>query len=189
MIQEADDRAEDRIRGVEEYLVLRRDTCGAKPSFSFFGLGLNLPAEVFEHPLVISLTERAANLVAMTNDMHSYSLERARGLDGHNILTCIMYEHSLGFQNALFWLDEHAKQTIAKFQADRAELPSFGSVEVDAAVVEYINRMGRCVRGYDSWSYETVRYYGDQGLEVQKSRKFSLMPKQQGYVTREQLAV
>jgi hypothetical protein len=67
MIQEADDRAEDRIRGVEEYLVLRRDTCGAKPSFSFFGLGLNLPAEVFEHPLMISLTERASDLVAMTN--------------------------------------------------------------------------------------------------------------------------
>jgi hypothetical protein len=121
--------------------------------------------------------------------MHSYSLERARGLDGHNILTCIMHEHSLTLQNALSWLDEYAKKTIAKFQADRADLPSFGSPEVDAAVAEYINRMARCVRGYDSWSYETVRYYGNRGLEVQKSRKISLMPKQKGYVTREELTV
>jgi hypothetical protein len=189
MIQEADDRAEDRIRGVEEYLVLRRDTCGAKPSFSFFGLGLNLPEEVFEHPLMVSLTERAADLVAMTNDMHSYSLERARGLDGHNILTCIMHEHSLGLQDALDWLDGYAKKTIAKFLADRANLPSFGSADIDASVVEYIDRMARCVRGYDSWSYETVRYYGDRGLEVQQSRKITLMPKQTGYVTREELVV
>lgn len=120
--------------------------------------------------------------------MHSYSLERARGLDGHNILTCIMHEHSLKLQDALYWLDEYAKETIAKFRADQANLPSFGA-EVDAAVVEYINRMARCVRGYDSWSYETVRYYGDRGLEVQKSRKITLMPKQTGYITREELAV
>lgn len=121
--------------------------------------------------------------------MHSYSLERARGLDGHNILTCIMHEHSLGLQDALDWLDGYAKTTIAKFLADRADLPSFGSADTDAAVVEYIDRMARCVRGYDSWSYETVRYYGDRGLEVQQSRKITLMPKQTGYVTREELVV
>lgn len=121
--------------------------------------------------------------------MHSYSLERARGLDGHNILTCIMHEHSLKLQDALYWLDEYAKETIDKFQEHRASLPSFGSAEVDAAIIEYINRMARCVRGYDSWSYETVRYYGDRGLEVQKSRQITLMPKQTGYITREELVV
>jgi hypothetical protein len=67
IIQEADDRVNERIRNVEEYFVLRRDTCGGKPSFSFFGLGLFIPKEVFDHPLMVSLTESATDLIAMTN--------------------------------------------------------------------------------------------------------------------------
>jgi hypothetical protein len=120
--------------------------------------------------------------------MHSYSLERAQGLDGHNILTRIMHEHSLKLQNVLYWLDEYAKITIVKFHKDRVNLPSFGP-EVDAAVVEYINRTARCIRDYDSWSYETVRYYGNRGLEVQQSKKITLMRKQKGYVTRDKFMV
>ena len=65
--QEADDRVYNRIRNVDDYFVLRRDTCGAKPSFSFFALGLNLPKAVFDHPLMESLIECAADLVAITN--------------------------------------------------------------------------------------------------------------------------
>jgi len=30
----------------------------------------------------------------------------------------------------------------------------------------YIDRVARCVRGYGAWSYETNRYYGDDGLKV-----------------------
>lgn len=67
VIQEADDREKGYIRSVEDYFILRRDTCGAKPSFSFHGLGLNIPHEVFEHPLVISMMESATDLIAITN--------------------------------------------------------------------------------------------------------------------------
>ncbi|KAF8964553.1 terpenoid synthase [Flammula alnicola] len=186
IIQEADDRVVGRIRTIEEYFNLRRDTCGGKPSFSFFGLGLFIPNEVFEHPLMQSLTESATDLIAMTNDMHSYGLEHARGLDGHNVITAIMHEHNLDFQGALHWLSGYATKTVAKFLADQKSLPSW-SPEVDSAVQEYINRMGRCVRGYDAWSYETNRYYGKNGLEVQKTRKITLQPRDVGYVTREQL--
>ena len=67
VIQEADDRAEGTIRNVADYFTLRRETCGAKPSFSFFALGLNMPTEVFEHPLIMSLVECATDLIAIVN--------------------------------------------------------------------------------------------------------------------------
>ena len=67
IITEAEDRETDHIRTVDEYIALRRDTCGAKPTFSFFALGLSIPDGVFDNPLVISLIENAADLVAITN--------------------------------------------------------------------------------------------------------------------------
>ncbi|KAF8964509.1 terpenoid synthase [Flammula alnicola] len=181
VIQEADDRTEGRIRTVEDYFLLRRDTCGAKPSFSFFALGLTMPGEVFKHQLMESLVESATDLIAIVNDMHSYGLEHARGLDGHNVITSIMHEYDLDLQGALYWLSGYAHRAVAKFQVDRRNLPSWGT-EVDKAVEEYVDRIGRCVRGYDAWSYESNRYYGNSGLQIQKTRCISLQPRETGYI-------
>jgi hypothetical protein len=70
IILEAEDRVANHQRTVNDYLVLRRDTCGAKPTFSFFGLGLNIPNAVFDNPLMISLIENATDLIAITNVSH-----------------------------------------------------------------------------------------------------------------------
>ena len=72
IILEAEDRVAAHQRTVNDYLSLRRDTCGAKPTFSFFGLGLNIPDEVFNHPLMISLIENATDLIAITNVSHLF---------------------------------------------------------------------------------------------------------------------
>ena len=70
MILEAEDRVAGRQRTVDDYMLLRRDTCGAKPSFSFFGLGLNIPNAVFDNPHMISLINNAADLSAIANVSH-----------------------------------------------------------------------------------------------------------------------
>ncbi|KAF8159217.1 terpenoid synthase [Crassisporium funariophilum] len=186
VIQEADDRSGGHIRSIKDYFELRRDTCGAKPSFSFFALGLNIPTHVYEDPVMLSLIENATDLIAITNDMHSYGLEHSRGLDGHNVITAIMHEHHLGFQKALVWLSVYSTATIKKFFSAQERLPSWGT-KIDDAVKEYINRVGRCVRGYDSWSYETQRYYGRNGLKIQKHRRITLQPPKLGYLTKQQL--
>ena len=67
IIVEAEDRVAGHQRTVNDYLTLRRDTCGAKPTFSFFALGLNIPDKVFDNPLMISLIENATDLIAVTN--------------------------------------------------------------------------------------------------------------------------
>jgi hypothetical protein len=121
-------------------------------------------------------------------DMHSYGLEHARGLCAHNVITSIMYEYNLDLQGALYWLSGYATHTIAKFRADMKSIPSFGK-EVDAAVNEYVDRLGRCVRGYDAWSYETKRYYGDAGMDIKKHRKITLQPRETGYITGKELAM
>ena len=118
--------------------------------------------------------------------MHSYRLERSRGLDGHNIITAIMEEYHLDLQQALFWLSGYASKTIFNFLASMRALPSWGE-KIDRAVMVYIDRVARCVRGYDAWSYETNRYYGDDGLKVRDCRQITLLPPDSGYITREEL--
>jgi hypothetical protein len=120
--------------------------------------------------------------------MHSYRLERSRGLDGHNIVTAIMEEYHLDLQQALYWLSGYASRTISNFLTNSCALPSWGN-KTDRAIKKYIDLVARCVRGYDTWSYETKRYYGDDGSRVQERRKVTLLPQApgSGYVSREEL--
>jgi hypothetical protein len=118
--------------------------------------------------------------------MHSYRLERSRGLDGHNVVTAIMEEYHIDLQQALYWLSGFASKTISNFLANSRALPSWGE-RVDGAVRVYIDLVARCVRGYDAWSYETNRYYGHDGLKVQERRKITLLPPSSGYISREKL--
>jgi Delta6-protoilludene synthase len=118
--------------------------------------------------------------------MHSYRLERSRGLDRHNIVTAIMEEYHLDLQQALYWLSGYASKTISNFLANSRALPSWGE-GIDRAVRVYIDLVARCVRGYDTWSYETNRYYGDNGLKVQERRNITLLPPTSGYISREKL--
>ena len=118
--------------------------------------------------------------------MHSYRLERSRGLEGHNIITAIMEEYHLDLQQALYWLSGYASKTISDFLANRDALPSWGE-KVDQAVTMYIDLVARCVRGYDAWSYETKRYYGEDGLKVRERRKITLLSPASGYISRKEL--
>ncbi len=40
-----------------------------------------------------------------------------------------------------------------------------------------MERLGYWIRGIDCWSLETERYFGTKGLEIQKHRVVTLLPK------------
>ena len=118
--------------------------------------------------------------------MHSYRLERSRGLEVHNIITAIMEEYHLDLQQAFYWLSGYASKTITNFLTNIRALPSWGE-KIDRAVMEYIDRVARSVRGCDAWSYEANRYYGDDGLKVRECRRITLLPPDSGFISREEL--
>jgi Delta6-protoilludene synthase len=70
VILEAEDRVAGHQRTVNDYMVLRRGTIGAKLTFSLFGIGLNIPDAVFDNPVMISLIENAIDLNAISNVSH-----------------------------------------------------------------------------------------------------------------------
>jgi hypothetical protein len=67
VIVEAEDRMTGNLRTINDYIIVRRNTCAAKPTFSFLGLGLHIPNVVFDNPIIISLLENAADLILISN--------------------------------------------------------------------------------------------------------------------------
>jgi len=189
VVVEADDRFNGHVRSVKEYLSLRKDTAACKPTLSVIEFGLDLPDEYLQHPVVAALMDSASELIGVTNDLNSYVLEEARGLDGHNIVTSVMRELKLDRAGALEWLQTYINNFVSTFLSDLERLPSWGE-EIDKKVKTYIDGLGHWVRGNDDWSFESERYYGTRGLDVQKHRIVSLLPRQPlGFATAAKLVL
>jgi len=62
-------RTLDKLLGVQEFIELRRDTGGLKICFAMgeYGLGLDIPDEVFEHPVLQEMENMANDVVTLSN--------------------------------------------------------------------------------------------------------------------------
>jgi len=64
---EASDRTSGHIRSIADYFPLRRQTVGIYPSLFSVELGLDIPDEVMEHPVLQSLIVLTADSTVLTN--------------------------------------------------------------------------------------------------------------------------
>ena len=67
MIDEASDRTRGHVRGIADFLALRRLTAGAYASLFSVELGLDIPDEVMGHPALEALRSLAADSTVLTN--------------------------------------------------------------------------------------------------------------------------
>ncbi|PIL22415.1 terpene synthase [Ganoderma sinense ZZ0214-1] len=181
VIEQAEDRDSDRCRTVEEYLSVRRLTIGAEPSYAVAEASMDLPQEVFDNPLLVALRRDVTDLIILDNDMSSYNKEQAVGDDHHNIITIVMRQKGYNLQEALGWLAaEH------KVREDRILTTSWPQVaalkfspDVDELLKYYVDHVLNWPRANDSWNFESGRYFGSEGLRIQKERVVKLLPKRQ----------
>ncbi|KAH9053668.1 terpenoid synthase [Lactarius vividus] len=165
------DEASDRNAGRSP-----RRTVGACASFFSVELGLDIPDEIMTHPAMESLLGLVADSIVLTNDLYSYNNEQAAGHGGHNILTVVMNEKGVDLDGAVDWLAEYNGVVLSKFQAQYRMLPSWGP-DLDRIVTAFVERLGHWIRGHDCWSFESERYFGTKGPEIQKHRVVTLLPR------------
>lgn len=65
--QQAQDRALDYIRDIDEYLPVRRETIGAIPALIILEFQLNLPDRFFEDPVIRRLNNACVDLIILSN--------------------------------------------------------------------------------------------------------------------------
>lgn len=75
MVQEAEDREKKRVRTVDDYLQLRRETFATQASISFLSFGLEIPEEVLSNSVMQTMTIAAMDLLCITNVSFNFVAE------------------------------------------------------------------------------------------------------------------
>ncbi|KAG1848510.1 terpenoid synthase [Suillus subalutaceus] len=176
VVVEVVDREQARRRSIDDYLKLRRKTIGVKPCFPIFEMGMDLPDEVFYHPVIVDLADCITELIIIDNDMMSYNKEQAAGNGFHNLISTVMLELGLDRGSAMAWAAHYHAEVQKRFIDGLAKVPSWGP-SIDVLVKEYLDGVGNWARANHSWSYETQRYFATKGPEIQQSRLIPLLPK------------
>ncbi|KAG0703654.1 terpenoid synthase [Suillus ampliporus] len=176
VVVEALEREQGHRRSINDHLKLRRDTIGIRPSVAIYEMGMNLPDEVFYHPVIAELVGYIADLVSIDNDMLSYNKEQATGNENHNLITTLMLELGLDRGSAMAWAADYHAQVQKRFMDGLAKVPSWGP-SVDVLVKEYLDGIVMWPRGNHCWSYESQRYFGTRGPDIQQTRLVQLLPK------------
>ncbi|KAG2151560.1 isoprenoid synthase domain-containing protein [Suillus bovinus] len=176
VVVEALDRDEAHCRTISDYIKLRRDTCATKPAIAIYEVEMDLPDEVFNHPVIVELVEFIAELMSIDNDMISYNKEQATGDDNHNLITIVMAELGLDRSGAMVWAARYHAEVEKRFIDGLAKVPSWGP-STDVLVKQYLDGMATWARANHSWSYETQRYLGTRGPEILRTGLVPLLPK------------
>ncbi|KAG1886764.1 terpenoid synthase [Suillus subluteus] len=176
VVQQAIDRSRHHIRDIQSYFDVRRRTICVRPSYALLELGLDIPDEVISHPTIEDMVVASMDMIIFANDITSYNLEQARGDDSHNIVTIVMHELDTDVNGAMLWVTDHHTKLEKKHFEAAAAIPKWGE-PIDSQVREYCDGVGNWVRANYDWCFESGRYFGTNGLEVQRKRWILPMPK------------
>lgn len=67
VVVQAADRDVSELRSIESYIAIRRNTIGAKPSFTIMEQGMHIPDEVFEDKVFESLRMSTIDMLCLGN--------------------------------------------------------------------------------------------------------------------------
>ncbi|WP_255598872.1 terpene synthase family protein [Micromonospora sp. RL09-050-HVF-A] len=156
--REAVAKENGRVPGVAEYIALRRATSAAYVSYpliEFVG-GRVLPDAVYHHPLLRRIGTLGNDLLSWYNDLASMERDRVTS-GGHNLVLALAAERNVPVAEAVELVAERWRDTMARFQAQRAAVPSFGPA-LDESVTAHLDGIANAVRGTIDWTLESARY-------------------------------
>ncbi|KAH9915132.1 isoprenoid synthase domain-containing protein [Fomitopsis serialis] len=167
---EAGLREHNKVLDPEAYINARRENSAVRVCFGLFGFifGLDLPDEIFEHPVMIRLHLAAVDMVWLSN-------VTSNGAHGNNVVTVVMESQHCDLQTAADHVGLRFKQLVDSFEADKLRLPSWGP-QRDAIVAKFVMAMESWVVGNCEWSFDTPRYFGVQREEVRRTRVVEYIP-------------
>ncbi|EJD53398.1 terpenoid synthase [Auricularia subglabra TFB-10046 SS5] len=184
VIVQADDRDKKYIRTVQEYIDMRRDNIGLRPSLFIGTMKLDMPAPVWDHRYLLDLENIISDFNAFDNDMVSFNKEQASDDADCNIVTILMHQLQTDYIGAIEWIVKEHKKLQREFLELAASLPQRlrdDGVEVTPKVEEqlwlYVEHMAQWPRANKQWSFESGRYFGNKGLEIQETRLVRKLPK------------
>ena len=87
-----------------------------------------------------------------------------------------MHQLNTDFEGAMECVVNHHTEIETRFLDGLNRIPSWGP-ELDRQVQQYTYGLANFLRGSDCWNFESGRYFGSNGREIQKIRVVPLLPK------------
>lgn len=91
-----------------------------------------------------------------------------------------MKDLNLDVQGAIDWAASLHTKMVREFNCLYLEMPRWGG-PLDLEVQSYVNGLAHWVAAYVHWSYESERYFGKRGPEIQETLIMHLTPKKSSY--------
>ncbi|KZT31631.1 terpenoid synthase, partial [Sistotremastrum suecicum HHB10207 ss-3] len=170
VVQQAADRDSHIVRGIDEYLSLRRQTIGVFPSFDVLTMGMHLPDYILNHLKITALVDIANDMIIISNDICSYNVEQSKGDDEH------YRKQNLSVQAAMDYTGAKYHILREQYLAALKDIPSWYP-KIDEYIKEYIWGVGNWITASVEWSFESGRYFGEDGMEIREHRRITLLPR------------
>ncbi|KAG9100181.1 hypothetical protein FS749_016044 [Ceratobasidium sp. UAMH 11750] len=166
VLQQTVNRSTDHVPTVDEYIKVRQDTSSTKMFYSVleYSLGLDLPDEVHNDPIIAELLVAGNDIVNWANDVYSFPVEYARG-DTHNLVYVVMWNHQLDLEGAIDYVDKLTRKRLQEYVDAKAQVRSFGP-KIDPQVALYIQGFEYSFQGFIEWQFMTPRYFGADAQKV-----------------------
>ncbi|RFS22684.1 hypothetical protein DVR12_12880 [Chitinophaga silvatica] len=156
---ELDMQTMNYLPSVDEYFKVRPDT-GFSIMFPLVAIfqRLNLPDEVYLHPVMQEI-ELILNLVGgLGNDVHSFHREKNLETTGLNLIFIAQHELKISEDEAFSYVINEHDQYLEKLEIACSQLP-FWSPAINTQVDEYVLGLKKILRGYYDWAtIESKRY-------------------------------
>ncbi|KAJ7155535.1 terpenoid synthase [Mycena crocata] len=177
VVEQAQDRDRFVFRNLENYMDVRRNNLGAKPAFALLEMDFEMPQHVYDNSALVTLRKCSVDMICLANDLYSFNVEQAKG-DDHNIVALMMLHENIHVQEAINRTSAMHDSLSEQFLATLDTLPSFDSPAIDDMVRRYADGLGNWIRANDCWSFETWRYFKNDGPRVQRERVLDLLPQE-----------
>ncbi|MBV8252125.1 MAG: hypothetical protein JO154_05910 [Chitinophaga sp.] len=144
---------------IREYLEQRPKT-GFYIMFPLISIfkGVQLPEEVYNHP-VLKEIELLLNLTAnLANDLHSLEREKALKTKGLNLVFIYQRELQISLDDAITEIREQYHRNLSTMDDLRLQFPHWSST-VNRQLEEYIDGLYTVIKAYFDWAIvDTARY-------------------------------
>ncbi|KZV60851.1 terpenoid synthase [Peniophora sp. CONT] len=174
-VTQSNNRKEHLFPSVEEFILMRRATIGGAmvEAMVEYSLDLDIPAHVFEDPIVQGMSDAANDAMTWPNDLCSFNKEQADG-DYQNLVCIIMVERGVDLQAAVNILTDMLAERVRDYANLKQKLPSFGA-EIDARLAVYYENLEHFVQGTVVWYYNSPRYFPPDGITDPRDLQVELL--------------
>ncbi|QRV79773.1 terpene synthase [Ceratobasidium sp. AG-Ba] len=169
VLEQNERRAVGSIPTVQEWIQLRRDVVAVQISFAVleYSLGLDLPNQVHNHPVMFELELAANDIIAWTNDIYSFPAEYTQG-DPQSLVFILMYNERMDLQSAVNHVEQLICGRTRRYVNAKSRLPSFGP-KIDPQIARYIRGLEYWIQGSIHWTFASPRYFGANGEKVRST--------------------